>query len=66
MKPFKIDELLARIRAVSGRRKEKQFDQELVIGDFNLNLESCMLYRGDKAIELTKKEFQLLEYFFSK
>lgn len=63
IKPFKMDELLARLRAVL-RRKDKPLHQTVVIDDVTLHLDSRTLYRGENEIVLTKNEFLLLEYLF--
>lgn len=60
VKPFEFTELLARIRAIS-RRKEKQLEESITINDFTLDLNSHELKRNNSIIELTKKEYQLLE-----
>lgn len=63
VKPFKMEELLARIRALS-RRRDKPFEQKLKVGNNVLDIASHRLLRGDEKIELTKNEFQFLEYLF--
>jgi DNA-binding response OmpR family regulator len=64
VKPFSIEELLARIRAHLRRTQES--DKELLqFGDLRLNRRSREVYRGQRAIELTAKEFDLLEYLLS-
>lgn len=64
VKPFSIEELLARIRAHLRRTQEN--DKELLqFGDLRLNRRSREVYRGQRAIELTAKEFDLLEYLLS-
>lgn len=60
VKPFEFNELLARIRSVS-RRKEKPLEDAININEFALNLNTHELKRNDSIIELTKKEYQLLE-----
>lgn len=62
MKPFSFDELFARIRAILRRQKEKR-DMVLSIDDLKLNTITREVTRGDKVIELTSKEYSLLEYF---
>jgi heavy metal response regulator len=61
-KPFAFAELLARVRAVLRRNSE---DKESIISaaDLTVNLLNREVKRGDKVIELTLKEFSLLEYF---
>jgi DNA-binding response OmpR family regulator len=63
VKPFEIDELLARIRAIS-RRKEKSLEELIAINDFTLHLNTHELKEKGMAIELTKKEYQFLEILF--
>ncbi|AIQ52135.1 response regulator transcription factor [Paenibacillus sp. FSL R7-0331] len=61
-KPFAIEELLARIRVIV-RRNEKLSSQPsmfLVFKDLELHIDSRMLKKGDRWIELTKKEYELL------
>ena len=61
-KPFKIRELVARANAFLRRRKIQPSDI-CRFGDYQLNLASRKLFRGSKEVELTAKEFRLLEYF---
>lgn len=64
-KPFAFEELLARIEVLLRRRggDVKQDDKELRIEDLVLNGETHEVRRGDTLIELTPKEFALLECF---
>ena len=62
IKPFSFSELLARVKALSRRQVQAQAEQELQAGDLVLDLARREARRGDKVIELTAKEFQLLEY----
>jgi len=64
VKPFSIEELLARIRAHLRRKPENNADF-LQFEDLSLNLRTREVYRGQRAIELTVKEFDLLEYLLS-
>ena len=64
VKPFSIEELLARIR-VHLRRKPENNADFLQFEDLSLNLRTREVYRGQRAIELTVKEFDLLEYLLS-
>ena len=59
-KPFAFDELLARIRALLRRGNEAE--KELVCHDLKLQLLSRKVSRGGKGIELTAREYALLEY----
>jgi len=61
-KPFSFDELLARVRALIRRGAERR-PAVLVVGDLELAPARFHVRRGDSAIELTAKEFALLEYF---
>jgi len=61
VKPFALEELLARVRALLRRPVEVQ-QTVLTAGDLSLNTVTCVVKRGDKEISLTGKEFALLEY----
>lgn len=61
-KPFVFEELLARIRALS-RRADQQRSSQITAGDLGIDLLSRHAWRGDKKIELSSREFALLEYF---
>jgi DNA-binding response OmpR family regulator len=60
-KPFAFDELLARIRALT-RRSDQASASQLEIGDVRLDLLGHRAWRGDRLIELSNREFALLEY----
>ena len=60
-KPFERAELLARIRALM-RRRPPRGSASLVVGDLRLNPDTREVKRGDREIELTNREFELLEY----
>jgi len=61
-KPFAFSELLARIRALLRRDREAKASV-LEVGDLRLSLLTHEVTRGDKKIDLTAKEYALLEYF---
>ena len=61
-KPFAFSELLARIRVLL-RRGKTETKTTLEIADLTLNLVSHKVNRGNEEIELTGKEYSLLEYF---
>jgi two-component system, OmpR family, response regulator MprA len=61
MKPFERQELLARIRALL-RRRPPRGSASLTVGDLVLNPDTREVTRGDRRIELTNREFELLEY----
>jgi DNA-binding response OmpR family regulator len=60
-KPFALEELLARVRALGRRAGDGQEDQ-LVVGELVLDLARHEARRDDQSIELTAKEFDLLAY----
>ena len=62
IKPFSIEELLARIRAHLRRSSEEDNRHLLKFEDLSLNLQTRQVFRGSRAIELTVKEFDLLQY----
>jgi DNA-binding response OmpR family regulator len=61
VKPFSFSELLARVRALL-RREGSSKSPELQIGDLILNIRTRELRKGEKTIELTTKEYSILEY----
>jgi len=60
-KPFERDELLARTRALL-RRRPPRGSASVVVGDLLLNPDTREVKRGERKIELTNREFELLEY----
>lgn len=62
-KPFEIEELLARIRAII-RREERNVNKSdiIQIADLKMDTKRKKVSRGNVNIELTKKEYELLEY----
>ena len=62
VKPFAFDELLARIRALL-RRAGGELVETLAFSDLTLNPDTHEVRRGERAIELTLTEYQLLELF---
>jgi len=63
VKPFALEELLARLRALLRRTAEDNGQGELQVGDLRLNPATREVWRGELPIDLTKTEFQLLELF---
>ena len=61
-KPFALEELLARVRALGRRTADGADDGALTVGDLTLDLERHEARREDRTIELTAKEFDLLAY----
>jgi two-component system response regulator MprA len=60
-KPFERQELLARMRALL-RRRPPRGSARLVVGDLRLNPDTHEVERGERTIDLTQREFELLEY----
>lgn len=61
VKPFERKELLARLRALL-RRRPPRGSASLVVADLSLNPDTHEVARGDRQVELTQREFELLEY----
>jgi DNA-binding response OmpR family regulator len=61
VKPFEREELLARIRALL-RRRPPRGSASMVVGDLRLNPATREAYRRDRELELTAREFELLEH----
>jgi len=61
-KPFAFRELLARVRALA-RRRGAPLPETLRVSDLEVDLNAHRVRRGGKPIELTAKEFSLLEFF---
>jgi DNA-binding response OmpR family regulator len=62
VKPFAMKELLARLRALSRRSPAAPRSAILTVADLSLDPASHQVSRGDKRIELSNKEFAILEY----
>ena len=61
IKPFEFEEMLARIRALL-RRSYSQKSPEIIIADLRIELTTKNVFRDDKQIFLTPREYALLEY----
>jgi DNA-binding response OmpR family regulator len=61
VKPFERQELLARMRALL-RRRPPRGSAPLRVSDLSLNVDTHEVVRGERTIELTQREFELLEY----
>jgi len=64
-KPFSFEELLARIRALL-RRKGTTVQTTLILDDLTMDINSFEVKRGNTSINLTSKEFSLLEFLLTK
>ncbi len=62
VKPFDLNELLARLRALL-RRARREEPQVLTYADLRLDTGTRQAHRGERTIELTAKEYELLELF---
>ena len=71
VKPFALDELLARVRAGVRRRSENGDElhaaevDELGFSDVRMDVEAQMAFRGERRLDLTRTEFLLLELFLT-
>ena len=65
-KPFYVEELMARIRALTRRKGEVQSDNLLSYGDINLNIGNLELSSKENSIKLTAKESGLLELLINR
>jgi DNA-binding response OmpR family regulator len=65
VKPFSVEELLARVRAHLRRNKEANSADILTFADLTLNRLTREVHRGKRLIELTAKEFDLLDYLLN-
>jgi DNA-binding response OmpR family regulator len=61
VKPFERQELLARLRALL-RRRPPRGSASLVVADLSVNPDTHEVRRGERVVELTQREFELLEY----
>jgi DNA-binding response OmpR family regulator len=63
VKPFEIDELLARLRALGRRNYAPIMEEEIMVHGLTLNRMSHMVCSGRETIQLSPREFQLLDLF---
>jgi heavy metal response regulator len=61
VKPFSINELVARVRAILRRVKGQKLSK-LEVADLKMDLDTHKVFRGEKRVDLTPKEYALLEY----
>lgn len=63
IKPFAMEEMLARVNALLRRRnRDLEMSEEIRVADLTLDLVRHEVRRGDRMIDLTPKEFALLEF----
>lgn len=63
VKPFAFDELLARLRALFRRNRQEAQSDVLRFADLTMNVRTRQVFRGGDEIQLTAREFDLLELF---
>jgi two-component system OmpR family response regulator len=63
VKPFSFGELVARLRALDRRARDRPGDDRLAVGDLRLDPQARRAWRGEQELELTPREFALLEAF---
>jgi len=63
-KPFDLEELMARMRALT-RRSDQPWSSKMEFGDLKVDLRSHRVWRGDRQVDLSSREFALLEYLMS-
>ena len=64
-KPFSFEELCARLQALLRRSHYREIETVLRVGDLTLDQTTRRVYRGDREIPLTTREFMLLEYLMA-
>ena len=64
--PFEVDELLARLRALTRRQGEVINDDILSFDDFKLNLATYELESTETSIKISAKEFEIIRYFLQR
>lgn len=62
-KPFEVDELIARIRALLRRARGDKRKPRLVVGNLALDPTTGEVHRGRRKLSLTQREFAVLQYF---
>ena len=62
-KPFEVDELIARIRALLRRARGAERNPRLIVGNLALDPTTGEVHRGRRKLSLTRREFAVLQYF---
>ncbi|MBZ2132621.1 response regulator transcription factor [Streptococcus gordonii] len=62
VKPFEFEELLARLRALLRRQQRELVSQKIDLGDLVLDLNKKIVLKDDQVLDLTAKEYEVLEY----
>jgi two-component system response regulator MprA len=63
VKPFALDELLARTRALLRRRQTREMAETLELADLRIDTLAREAVRGDEPLRLTPREYELLAFF---
>ncbi|MBO4412221.1 MAG: response regulator transcription factor [Lachnospiraceae bacterium] len=63
-KPFDTEELIARVGALTRRTGDVVID-EIRFGDLRLNVHTALLSNGERSVQLSKKEFEVMRLFLS-
>jgi two-component system OmpR family response regulator len=63
VKPFAMIELIARVEALTRRHLGDPTTTQLKIGSLTMDLLNRLVYRGDRLLDVTQREYRLLEYF---
>ena len=63
VKPFDLEELLARVRALLRRAKPEEGPESISFADLRLDTGTHQAFRGSREIALTAKEYELIELF---
>lgn len=63
-KPFADDELLARLHAITRRKGEFIYENQLQFSGISLDLGTYQLIDGDNSVRLSNKEFEIMKYLF--
>ncbi|MBX9096962.1 response regulator transcription factor [Streptococcus gordonii] len=62
VKPFEFEELLARLRALLRRQQRELVSQKIDLGNLVLDLNKKIVLKDDQVLDLTAKEYEVLEY----
>lgn len=62
-KPFSVRELMARVKAIIRRSSPSQVTVSTASGDFVVDMDNKLILSGDKVLELTRKEYDILALF---
>ena len=66
VKPFSVAELMARVRALLRRSRPERIAEFLIVGDITLDRTTQRVHRGSRKVDLSPREFRLLEYFLER